>query len=337
MPPPSSPRIARTLGLPLLLTVGLVGLADAQSDVARAQDLFVQGKRLMAQKQLDDACPKFAESARLDRSSGVVLALGICYEAQGKTASAWGAFTEALSLARRDGRHDRETVATTRARALESQLSRATIVLAAADTSRSGLEVKEDAAVLGSVSWKDAPVDPGSHTLEVTAPGFSPYKTTFNTAASGATVTVTVPPLEPLPEPASAPAVVASPSEVAPPVVRKPTVWRPVGIASMGVGAAGLSVGAILGALAIGKVSDVHRNCPTNPCPNASAVSDNQSAGQLADASTGAFIAGGVLAAAGILMFTVAPSSRTEAAPAAPAALMHPVLGPGYAGVGGSF
>jgi tetratricopeptide (TPR) repeat protein len=100
--------------------------AAAQSGTAIAEGLFREGKKLLDAKKFSEACPKFEESARLDPSSGVELALGICYEGLGKTASAWAAYETAVSLARRDNRKDREKAATAKAAALEPKLAHVT-------------------------------------------------------------------------------------------------------------------------------------------------------------------------------------------------------------------
>ena len=99
-------RVAASLALLVALASARTSLAQTSAaDKATAQALYDEGKRLMDAGQYAQACPKFAESARLDPSSGVELALGLCYEGQGKIASAWGAYVLATSLARRDSRH----------------------------------------------------------------------------------------------------------------------------------------------------------------------------------------------------------------------------------------
>src|SRR5580698_4374486 len=123
--------------------------ADAQSNSAMAESLFRDGKKLLEERRFDEACPKFKESSRLDPSSGVELALGLCYEGQGKTASAWGAYVTAASLARRDGRHDRELAANKHAQALEPKLSHVTLVVAPETVAVAGLTVKQDGIVVG--------------------------------------------------------------------------------------------------------------------------------------------------------------------------------------------
>ena len=142
------------------------------ADQALAQSLFDRGRELMAAKKYAEACDKFAESEKLDPSVGTELNLGLCYESQGKNAAAWAAYRAAGARARRDGRRDREQAARDRAAALEPKLSRLTLALApGADVP--GLEVRLDGTLLGRASWDvAAPVDPGSHIVEVRAPGY---------------------------------------------------------------------------------------------------------------------------------------------------------------------
>src|SRR5262249_20675918 len=150
------------------------------------------------QGRLDQACPKLAESQRLDPGSGTALHLADCYERQGRTASAWSVFAEAQMLAQRAGNKPREDEATRRMRLLEPQLSKLLLQPAPADAS-GGLAVRLDghpiaAAGLGS----PLPVDPGTHTVEATAPGRQPWRTVVPVAPAAGTVTVQIPRLGPL-------------------------------------------------------------------------------------------------------------------------------------------
>src|SRR4051794_15945207 len=113
--------------LSVLVLVCVARPAKAQSvarDPATAQALFEEGKRLMQAKHFSDACPKFAESQRLDPGGGTLFALALCHEGAGKTASAWADFNDALTEARKDKRADREAAALEHIRALEGQLTR---------------------------------------------------------------------------------------------------------------------------------------------------------------------------------------------------------------------
>ncbi len=308
------------------LAIALVTIAPsvyAQSGTAIAEGLFREGKKLLDAKKFSEACPKFEESARLDPSSGVELALGICYEGLGKTASAWGAYQTAVTLARRDNRRDRERAATARAAALEPKLAHATIDVPQNVAQLGGLQVKEDDVVMGAAAWKDAPIDPGSHSLEVSATGKKSWTTTFVVDA-GATGTklVSVPMLE---EDASAQAPVV--------VAQQPT--NPFRIAAAGTlgGAAAIAiVASILGGIAISDKNDAAKTCSPPTCADANAVAENNAAGTFADWSTVLFIVAGAAAATSVVLFFIHPPSASSSR-----ARVHPIVMPNFFGVRGEF
>src|SRR5258706_88865 len=89
----------------LLVTVGLylggmaiAGTAQAQATSAEktaAETLFGEGKRLMDEGKFSDACPKFADSQKLDPGVGTLLNLARCYQKNGQAATAWSTYKEA--------------------------------------------------------------------------------------------------------------------------------------------------------------------------------------------------------------------------------------------------
>jgi hypothetical protein len=311
-----------------------------------AEALFQEGRKLLREKRYDQACPKFVESARLDMSSGVELALGLCYEGQGKTASAWGAFVLAASLARRDNRADREKAASERAALIEPRLSRVSFEVAPETARLPGLELREDGLVLGSEAWKDAPLDPGEHTVTVTATGKKPFKESFTVAARTGHTKVDVPELEDEPAAVVAPTPpVATGTEHATPSGERTTpshrehpaetsAVRPAGYA---IGAAGLisvGVGSVLGLVAINKANSVNKICSPPTCSDAQAVAANGTAGTLADWSTGTLIAGGVGVIVGAILVLAAPHDVAEQEPSAQrkTSSWRPLVGPGTLG-----
>src|SRR5262249_389942 len=140
--PPRPPKIPMSSARLASLLVLFAATASAQSSTsAMAENLFREGRKLLDQKNYDEACPKPAESARLEPSSGTLLALGICHEGQGKTASAWADYSAAATIAKRDKRPDREKAANNKVAALEPKLARVTISVAPETSKLSGLEV----------------------------------------------------------------------------------------------------------------------------------------------------------------------------------------------------
>jgi hypothetical protein len=152
-------------------TVLWASIANAQAgDAALAETLFREGKRLMKAGKYDEACPKLAESNRIDAGTGTLLALAFCHEQQGKTATAWAEYNEVVSAADRQRSTDRGHVARGRIAALEPQLSRLTVVVGPSAARLPGLQVTRDGVPLGEVTWGSAvPVDPGDHEVQATA------------------------------------------------------------------------------------------------------------------------------------------------------------------------
>jgi hypothetical protein len=162
---------------------------------AAAQALFDEGRSLVEHRQFAEACPKFAESQRLDPGIGTELWLADCYENNGQVASAWAAFKEAAAAAALV--HDkRETVARDRATALETKIPRLMIVVS--DTAAAqALEVRRDGVIMAATAWGFAlPVDPGVHTIAASAVGHKPWSTTVQVAGRADTLQVTIPALE---------------------------------------------------------------------------------------------------------------------------------------------
>jgi hypothetical protein len=165
---------------------------------AEAQALFDEGRSLVEHRQFAEACPKFAESERLDPGIGTELWLADCYENNGQVASAWASFKEAAAAAALV--HDkRETVARDRAAGLEARIPRLMIVVS--DTAAAqGLDVRRDGMIMAATTWGFAlPVDPGVHTIAASAPGHKPWSTTVQVAGRADTLQVTIPALEDAP------------------------------------------------------------------------------------------------------------------------------------------
>ena len=318
-------------------------------DVVLAEALFRDGRELLAHGDYGHACPKLAESFRLDPATGTLLALALCHEREGKFASAWGEYSEAASRSRSEGRADREGAARTKIKELEPNLSMLTIRLS--NDEPQDLEIYRN-GVLVEPAWLGTavPVDGGIVTIEAFEPGDRHWQTQVVVAATGDHQTVTIPPVEKAgsvekatpaaPERPARPIVVQpalAPEPPAPEPTRVPEPRRvhrqgPSGLQWGGivtgiVGLGGLAAGGVFTSFALKKNHDSKAFCsPADPdlCSAQGRVlrRDARTDGNIA---TVGLVAGGVLAATGLTMILAgghrrgageAPTSvRVEAAP----------------------
>jgi serine/threonine-protein kinase len=218
--------LAIVVAFALLAQLEGIRLARAQVDKAAAEELFREGRRLMKEGKYAEACPKFEGSQALDPATGTLLNLADCYEKLGRTASAWAIFREVVELSRKEGNDKRMTLADQHVQALEPRLSRLTIQVAAASRVP-GLVVSRDGKQVPDAAFGLAiPLDPGSHTLAASAPGYETWSSTVAITTDGTRATVDVPPLTKVPEPPPPPATVSPPP---PPATTVPPTDAPPG------------------------------------------------------------------------------------------------------------
>jgi hypothetical protein len=303
-------RVLSVLVASALLGVTGRAIATTPEDAALAEQLFRDGKEGMAAGRYAEACPKLAESHRLDPAGGTLLTLALCHEAEGRTASAWAEFTDALAMAKRDGRADREAVAREHATALLPRLRRLAFRVAPDAASVANLVIRRDGVEVGRAAWDvAAPVDPGVHVIEALAPGYEPFSTTIAVEQDGATATAAVPLLVKLPTQATPPVAIAPGADAQ----RGPSALRIASYVTGGVGIVSLGLGTAFAISAKSKRDDANATCPTTLCNDAAAVDASQSAGRAADIATGAFIVGAVALAGGVALFLLSRDGASAA------------------------
>ncbi len=264
-----APRATATL----LFALGL-GLAAPRAhaepsaqDVTLAETLFRDAKRLMEEKRYAEACPKFAESQRLDPAGGTLLNLAVCYDQAGLTASAWSSYSEALTLARSQNRVDRIETIEKGLKALEARLSRLTVVVAAPSDD---LEVLLDGTPVRRPAWSVAmPIDPGKHQLRARAAGFEDFSIEVEVAREKSDLTVTVPALTPSKAPPAGSAAAAAAPEADSAPSSEPDAGkgkRTAGLIVGGTGVALLGVGTYFGIRALDQMSESDARCPDDRC-----------------------------------------------------------------------
>ncbi|HEU4582963.1 MAG TPA: hypothetical protein VFS67_32110 [Polyangiaceae bacterium] len=269
---------------------------EAGRNPAAAQALFEEAQRGVGAGDYEQACPKFKASYELDPAGGTLLNLADCLEKQGRSASAWSAFKDALVAAQRDGRSERVEYAQQHIRALEPKLSYLTVEVPAS-SSVGELSVHVDGTPLAAAAWGTAlPVDPGEHVLHAEAPGFEPLDQKLTIGGAGAREVFTLPSLR------------ASRTEAAAAVDAQPVMaeershpartWAWI---SGGVGVAALGVGSYFGVKAFADWDDRNAACVGGCTPAAKAAGDD--ANRAATIATIGVSAGVVLLGAATVLF----------------------------------
>lgn len=281
-----SPRSLLTLVVATVVAAPAPARAD---DTALAEALFREGRTLMKQRKAEEACPKFAESHRLDPSVGTLLNLALCHEEIGKTASAWSEFEEVAHLAKEARQTQRHYFAKRKAALLEKKLSRIRVELA---EPVAGTTVQIDERELSEAALATPlPLDPGSHRVVVSAPGHEPREKTVELSPDDRELVVEIPKLVPLP-PKPAP-----PPEPPPPLEPdiSPFLW-----AGGAVAVSGLLIGSVTGAVSLDRAGQFRDACPENPCDPA--LQDLRDEGLVfANVANVAFVFAGLGVAAGVV------------------------------------
>ncbi len=151
----------------------LVVTASAAADPA-AEQLFRDGRQLLKQGLIDEACDKFQQSRELEAKVGTLLNLADCRERQGKLATAWELFLETKAFAARQKDTVVAAEAAKRAAAIEGKRAFLTVAVAA-DRRLPGMIVTRNGAEVPLATWDQAlPIDPGSYVIEAKAPDHQP-------------------------------------------------------------------------------------------------------------------------------------------------------------------
>lgn len=297
-------------------------------DVAHALDLADRG-------QCDLAVPLLARAADVAPTMPIMTRLGECLVAQGRLIEgtddlAWvlrqpmpaDGPLRSVGLAQEAKDRAKKALA-----AAQPRIAKLKIAVAAPSGAEVTIQV-DDVATATRSSMRF--VDPGEHVVLASAPGFTSASATVRVGEGGAEAVALV--LEPK-TPLAASAEEAIPSAPLRPI----ETTRPAGrdltgpIFVMSVGAAGIGAGAILGLVAMNKTNHVKESCVNDVCPR-SVQSDVADAHAFGTASTVALVAGFGAAAAGAVWLLALPEKKAPSS-----ARVTPVVGPGSAGVAGTF
>lgn len=275
-------------GRAALIALCLICCASrASAGDAAAEALFRAGRQAADQKDWKTACARFEESNRLEPASGTVFNLANCREQLGELASAWQRYLEVKD--KLEPGDSRLEIVTERIANLEKRLPKLTLE---SDGSIANLVVLRDGKEVGAATFGVAlPVDPGTHSIVVRAPGRSDNVLSVELAEGeqrslklepGAPLDVAKPAAESAPPPAPR----ATPRETS-------SSTRTAGFVIGGVGAAGLVTSLVTGALVLSKKSTVDDECSNKVCSPAG-VEAGEDGALFSTVSTVAFAVGAV-------------------------------------------
>ncbi|MFO0547320.1 MAG: hypothetical protein U0271_02970 [Polyangiaceae bacterium] len=271
---------------------------------AQAEALFQEGGRLLDAGDVEHACPKLEAAVELTRGEalGGKLLLASCYEKAGRTASAWGLYTEVAGRAEGTGATDRAKEAREHADALAIRLHKLELAVDSALVALEGLSIELGGKPLGRAQWSTPlPVDPGRLHLRVSAPGRVAYEQDIDIPATAGSTHIQISKLAAAP---GAPTPVKDEPQPAKPFFNE---WR---IAGLGFGVGGvLAMAASAGIMAAAK-SDyddayAQNGCAGSPpvCRETGALEDARALG---DIGSGVFFGGVGLLALGVVVFATA-------------------------------
>jgi hypothetical protein len=301
------------LGRLALALVAVTGVAHADPKADRKQGAAdaKQARALMKAHKYADACPKLEESQQLAPSLVTETALADCDVHVGKLASALAAYRDVIA---REPNSKRRKAAVDLVAKLDLRVPR--IIVKVEDDA----DVRLDGAPLAATA-QGAPVDFGHHEIVATKPGRVDFHKTVTITDEGQLVTINAKLVDAAPAPTVAKAAPAPAAAAPPPPPRvsphvepvSPSHRRTYAVATIGVGGAGLVTGIVFGALARSKWNSAKAVCGGSTTCATQAEAD--AAGKLgaqahsrATLSTIFSIAGGAVAAAGVVLYATAPS-----------------------------
>ena len=327
----------RAASLAAVMLAALASTAHAaDADTALAESLFREGKRLQALGKYAEACPKFAESQKVAPGLGTLLNLASCHAQEGKTASAWAEFNDAIAQAKRLGDTQRQALAEKNLQALEPRLTY--LRLETADPSNSAeLSIQFDESPLSAASLGvPIPVNPGEHQITASAPAKQPWSERFVAPKDPGTLTFTIPALRPLtaaPVPSTAPqpvtpapypAPLAPAAQPAPAPAPRQSTSRPLRTAGFvigGIGLGSLAFGGLFYLTASSENDRARKLCTEGDGTRcASSADKDEHDGHLSTAKTARTLSyvglgfGAAAVAAGIVMIVAAPARNREQA-----------------------
>ena len=171
----------RSLAIIIASLTAAVAVAHADDELPKADALFAEAEALRDAGNATAACAKFEEALKYNRNAvGTMLNVALCDEQAGKLASAVKLFADARDLAREH--HLVEHLQAAEEHLAKDEPMVAHLAIAFTEPPGADTKLLIDDEVIPTSSADDVPVDPGRHTITVTAPGRLPNETRVDVA-----------------------------------------------------------------------------------------------------------------------------------------------------------
>jgi hypothetical protein len=297
-------RFIGAMAMALLLSwTMLVGAQPGGEPRSEADALYEQGLNDMLAEKYDTGCPALARSYDLDPLAGALFTMAECFSKWGKVATAvkhYRAYlnrVESMSAAEKQEQGGRPDVALDNVQKLEGRVPHVTLV--PPPDPPQGLSVTVNGEPVAADAFGSRiGVDPGEVHLVVRSPEHTDHEEVV-TVAIGENRTINLSLGAPSDGPSPDPGTGGSGMLTAAYVVG-------------GIGIAGVLIGTIAGAVALGKKGTISDECTDTACTpdGLDAVDSGQTAG---DVSTVAFIIGTLAVGVGVTLFLLAPEDSEPA------------------------
>ena len=300
----------RSLSVVVIFALGANVASADPATKQRADKLFEDGRKYLANGEYSLACTAFEESQAVEPAIGTQLNIALCYEKWGKLAAAYTGYLDAERQAR-EVKDKRSTVARKQADALEPKLARLRVTLPDGIDRYAIylLDAKEiDAAKLAG----ELVLDPGPHVIEVRVAGTPPTQNTITLQAGQRAKLELAQPAAPAKQPAPVVEAKPAPPQPAPTTTRsKPQLYGGIGLVSAGVVTMGIAT-----AIALDARSDYNaakERCPDGLCASLADFEATNDARDRARTMTWVFVGGAAVATVGtILILTSKRSTPRE-------------------------
>lgn len=295
---------------------------QAQTPEVQRATLYREGVDAASAGHWSDARDRFAAALAIRNSAKVRFSLAQSEEQLGLVASAQRDYVRALELAKAAKEDDVVSAAEKAITLVAPRVPHLRVVLSGARSTAGDAAVTLDdqpIALGATVS-----VDPGPHSVTVTAPGAAPSTTSV---AIGEQQQLDVPvALDVVEGPPGRPAAIQPVPARGASLTEAPTThasdgngtWRAVGLGTAGAGLVAMGVGAYFGLDAKSKDDASNDGCSGNACSPGAAATRRAALASATDSNV-AFAVGGVLAATGVALWWLSRGSGSVDARVAPA------------------